>query len=95
MASWKKASPELCARFDPMGGRPMKGWWVVPTSWVADQGKMKELLSLALELAKELPAKVKKPAVKAKAAQPAPKRAAKKAPARAAKRAPKRTAKRG
>lgn len=30
--------------FDPMGGRPMKGWYVVPADVVADDGALDRLL---------------------------------------------------
>ena len=48
--------------FDPMGGRPMKAWFVVPKA-----AKLKPLLAAALELVAKLEAK--KPKAKAKARQ--------------------------
>ncbi len=47
--------------FDPMGGRPMKGWFVVPKT-----AKLAALLQAALELVAKLPAKKPKPKPKPK-----------------------------
>ena len=62
LSAMKGAKP-----FDPMGGRPMKGWFVIPRA-----AKLGPLLADALELVAKLPAKKAKP--KAAVAKPKKKR---------------------
>ncbi|MBI1949422.1 MAG: TfoX/Sxy family protein [Deltaproteobacteria bacterium] len=54
--------------FDPMGGRPMKGWYVVPADVVADDGAlarfMRDTFAAVLELPAKTTAKKKKTAKK-------------------------------
>lgn len=66
------------AAFDPMGGRPMRGWYVVPTAIAGDGKKLGALLA---ELLPKLVKHPEQPSSKKRAA-PAKKPAAKKAPAR-------------
>ncbi len=66
--------PELAGAlpFDPMGGRPMKGWFVVPARVVKDTAKLTRLLETSLAQVVLLPPKAKKPAAaKAKKARKA------------------------
>src|SRR4051812_10963095 len=46
----KASQPELAraARFDPMGGRPMKQWWVVPKKISANASALGKLLAATL-----------------------------------------------
>ena len=44
--------------FDPMGGRPMRGWFVVPPRVVQDDGALRGLLASSLPLVLAQPAKV-------------------------------------
>jgi hypothetical protein len=69
------------AAFDPMGGRPMRGWYVVPE---AIAGDTKKLGALMLELLPKVAEHPEQPsAAKRKAPAPAKKKAA---PAKAKKR---------
>lgn len=71
------------ASFDPMGGRPMKGWYVVPDAVAADGKKLGALLAELLpQLANhpEQPSAKKRAPGAAPAVKPKPSRA-KKAPA--------------
>lgn len=45
------------APFNPMGGRPMRGWFVVPPEVVADEEKLKGLLDQTFRAVQELPPK--------------------------------------
>lgn len=85
----KLAEVRSSAPFDPMGGRPMKGWFVVPKAVVASDAKLGAFIAKAFEEVRKLPAKVKgEKKVPAKKAASAPKKApAKKAPATKAKKA--------
>jgi len=55
-------------QFDPMGGRPMKQWWVIPKSVTGDGKKLKAFIGAAFEKVQPLPGKAaaKKPAKKRK-----------------------------
>ncbi len=57
--------------FDPMGGRPMKQWWVVPKAVAGDGKKLKDFIGRAFEQVQPLPGKApkKKPAAKKKPAR--------------------------
>ena len=68
--------------FDPMGGRPMRGWFVVPPAVVANDGALRALCAETLALALTLPPKAAKGAKPARA--PAKKAPAKKATAKKA-----------
>ena len=46
--------------FEPMKGRPMTGYMVVPKIWAADPPKVKPWMAKALEYTGKLPPKVKK-----------------------------------
>jgi hypothetical protein len=65
------------AAFDPMGGRPMKQWWVVPPSIIGDAGKLSALIADAFGRVQPLPGKAAKPGAakgkpaRASAARPA------------------------
>jgi hypothetical protein len=65
-----------------MGGRPMKGWFVVPPKVVQDDAALTALFDATLAAVVKLPAKGEKPAKKAPAkaakAKPAAKASAKK-----------------
>lgn len=53
--------------FDPMGGRPMRGWFVVPEHVVASDAKLGALIAATFAEVQKLPAKAgapKKPAGK-------------------------------
>ena len=79
----KFAEVKGSAPFDPMGGRPMKGWFVVPKAVVTSDTKLGAFIERAFAEVRKLPAKVagaKKSAAKKSA--PAKKSATKKAPAR-------------
>ncbi len=52
--------------FDPMGGRPMRGWFVVPPQVVRDDAALTKLFEGTLEEVVKLPPKGAKPAAKAK-----------------------------
>ncbi len=47
--------------FNPMGGKPMTDWWVVSAKVASTKTALAKFLGEALVLAKELPAKKKKP----------------------------------
>src|SRR5271166_3510667 len=53
----KAALPQLAgaAAFDPMGGRPMKQWWVVPKAVSADGDALRALLAKAFARVQQLP----------------------------------------
>ena len=53
--------------FEPMAGRPMKGWIVVPHEVLADAGLTRRWISRAFEHVSEMPRKAKKSKVKAPA----------------------------
>lgn len=58
--------------FDPMGGRPMKGWYVIPAAIAGDEKKLGALLSTLLEAVAdhpEQPSAAKRKAPKAKKAK--------------------------
>jgi hypothetical protein len=78
-----RLSPELIAslgprygelrQLEPMPGRPMKGYTVLPEALVSDGGKLTEVLRDAARAARALPPKAAKPAKKqAQAKKPAP-----------------------
>ncbi len=67
--------------FDPMGGRPMRGWFVVPPAVVGDDVALRALLAAALPLALAQPPKVARGGAKASVKKPAPKKPAGKKPA--------------
>ncbi len=62
----KPKLPELAgaSAFDPMGGRPMKLWWVIPPKVTQDAGKLRALIHSAFELVQPLPGKAPKPKAK-------------------------------
>ena len=65
----KMGELEGAPRFDPMGGRPMKQWWVLPKSVTGDAKKLKAFVKKAFELVQPLPGKAaaaKKPKKKKK-----------------------------
>lgn len=43
--------------FDPMGGRPMREYAVVPQGWLEDEELIKQWMGRALEYARTLPPK--------------------------------------
>jgi TfoX/Sxy family transcriptional regulator of competence genes len=45
--------------FEPMRGRPMKGYVVVPKAWMGDPARVMPWMSIALEWTSKLPAKGK------------------------------------
>jgi hypothetical protein len=47
--------------FDPMGGRPMKGWFVVPAEITGSAAKLRALLGATLAEVVRLPKKAPKP----------------------------------
>jgi TfoX/Sxy family transcriptional regulator of competence genes len=53
--------------FNPMGGKPMTDWYVVPAKIASSGAGLAKFLKEALAQAKELPEKKKSPAKKAKA----------------------------
>lgn len=66
------------APFDPMGGRPMKAWFVVPKAVVASDDALGRLMQATFAAVQKLPGKVKAPkAAKAKAAKAKAKKPAK------------------
>lgn len=69
--------------FDPMGGRPMKGWFVVPPEVVRSDERLGRFMRASFEAVRELPAKVAKPR---KAASTKPAKAATRARAKSARR---------
>jgi TfoX/Sxy family transcriptional regulator of competence genes len=48
---------EGAAPFEPMKGRPMKGYVVAPRSWARDPSKLKPWVARSLEWSRQLPAK--------------------------------------
>ena len=50
--------------FEPMPGRPMKAYAVIPDEVVADEGALAEVLAKAVAFTAALPPKAKKPARK-------------------------------
>lgn len=62
----KERLPALAeaAGFNPMGGKPMRDWWLVPAPLSTDERRLTELLATAFEEVRRLPAKAakKKPA---------------------------------
>lgn len=65
--------------FDPMGGRPMKGWFVIPAAIVADDAALGRLLRDTFDAVLALPAKAPKGTAAPKGAaakRAAPKRTA-------------------
>ncbi len=53
----KLISEEGAALFEPMAGRPMKEYVVLPRAWHNDPEKVRKLLRRSLEWAAQLPAK--------------------------------------
>jgi hypothetical protein len=51
-------------QFDPMGGRPMKQWWVLPSNVTGDGAKLKGFIARAFVKVQPLPGKAAKPAKK-------------------------------
>ena len=47
--------------FDPMGGRPMKGWFVVPRDIVSSDDRLGRFMRETFEVVRALPAKTKAP----------------------------------
>jgi TfoX/Sxy family transcriptional regulator of competence genes len=47
--------------FEPMAGRPMKDYAVLPAAWMAEPGRVREWIERALEASAMLPAKLPKP----------------------------------
>ena len=63
--------------FDPMGGRPMRGWFVVPKEVVASDARLGAFIAATFAEVQQLPAKgsaPKKPAAKKPARKPAAKK---------------------
>lgn len=62
--------PEVAdaAAFDPMGGRPMKGWFLIPPAVVANDTALLRFLNATFEAVRALPAKAGKQAAPRKAA---------------------------
>jgi hypothetical protein len=53
-------------QFDPMGGRPMKQWWVLPKSVTGDGAKLKAFIANAFDQVQPLPGKAPKKKAPAK-----------------------------
>lgn len=47
--------------FEPMAGRPMKDYVVMPLSWMEDTARLREWIKLALDATATLPPKAPKP----------------------------------
>jgi TfoX/Sxy family transcriptional regulator of competence genes len=62
--------------FEPMKGRPMRGYVILPDAWQRRRGKVKEWAARSLDWAEELPPKASRPKSTNKAAS-------KKSPAKA------------
>ena len=43
--------------FEPMAGRPMRGYYMIPKAWMGKQGVVKQWISRALEYTEKLPPK--------------------------------------
>ena len=57
------------APFEPMAGRPMKGYVFIPESWHKNTTKAEEWVARSLEFTRSLPDKTKKPAKVSKSAR--------------------------
>ena len=60
-----KAAREPVVNLEPMPGRPMKDYWVLPPSVVAHAKRLHTIAAEAADFTRGLPPKVKKPARKA------------------------------